>query len=729
MTTTSVKDRFRFAGVCALLCAATVVAYWPVTHAGFLVSYDDELYVTNNPHVLSGISPENLLWACTTFETGNWHPLTWVSHMLDCSLFGPRPQPPHLENLAFHLVNVVLLFCLLWAATGAGWKSAFVAALFALHPMHVESVAWISERKDVLSTMFWLLTTLCYVRYVKKREGGWYAASLACFVLGLMAKPMLVTLPFTLLVLDAWPLGRLDAPAKAAAAGRAAGRNTTPPGWRAWLPPLAEKAPFFALSAVSSIIAFVAQSNKRAVVAVSSLSPLERAANAIHSYGAYLEKLVAPVNLACFYPFPQRQPVLATLASLAVLVAISAVCLRERRRAPYLLAGWLWYLGTLVPVIGLVQVGVQAMADRYTYVPFIGPFVMIAWGISGALAQWRIPRPAIFAGATAAVFALAGVTHATAGYWKNSMTLFERAASVTRNNDVAYLNLGVALSSAGKTDSAIASFNRALAAKPGDAGVAYDAYNNLGIASARAGRTNEALSYYRRALRAAPDLPEAYFNLAAALAAAGNGLKAVENYRLGLQRDPGDFDARSNLGDLLARAAKPGEAIDEYKAALRLRPNSAATLCSLGRLLADAGHLDESIACFTKALVLRPDLTVAHINLGVAFAMKSDMNDALLHFREAIRQTPRSSEAHADCARALASMNDTAAALSQYEEAVRLDSLNVDARLNFGALLAGQGKTADAARQFGAVLAIDPGNTAAKRDLGLVTRSWGSQRR
>jgi tetratricopeptide (TPR) repeat protein len=712
-----------------MICAATVIAYWPVSHAAFLVSYDDELYVTRNPHVLSGVSPENLLWACTTFETGNWHPLTWVSHMLDCSLFGPRPQPPHLENLAFHLVNVVLLFCLLWAATGAGWKSAFVAALFALHPMHVESVAWISERKDVLSIMFWLLTTLCYVRYVKKRESGWYAASLACFVLGLMAKPMLVTLPFTLLVLDAWPLDRLDARTRAAEPVRAAGRNTPRPGWRAWLPLLAEKTPFFALSAVSSIVAFVAQSNKHAVVVVSSLSPLERATNAIHSYGAYLEKMVAPVNLACFYPFPQRPPVLAALASLAVLLAISALCLRERRRAPYLLAGWLWYLGTLVPVIGLVQVGVQAMADRYTYVPFIGPFVMIAWEIPGALAQWRIPRPAIFAGATAAVLSLAVVTHTTAGYWKNSMTLFERAASVTKNNDVAYLNLGVALSSAGKTDSAIESFNRSLAAKPGDAGVAYDAYNNLGIANARAGRTSEALSYYRRALQAAPDLPEAYFNLAAALAVAGNGLEAMENYRLGLQRDPGDFDAHSNLGDLLARAAKPGEAIDEYKAALRLRPNSAATLCSLGRLLADAGSLDEAIGCFTKALLLRPDLTVAHINLGVAFAMKGDMNDALNHFREAVRQSPKNAEAHSDCARALVATGDTGAAVAQYGEALRIDSLNVDARLNFGALLAGQGKTADAARQFGAVLAIDPGNTAAKRDLGLVTRSWGSQRR
>ncbi len=717
MNTSRVGPHFPFAAVCALLCIATAVPYWQTARASSLVSYDDELYVTANPHVLSGVTPRNLAWAFSTFETGNWHPLTWVSHMLDCTVFGPRPGAAHLVNLAFHIGNVILLFYLLWTATGSGWKSGFAAALFALHPLHVESVAWISERKDVLSTMLLLCTTLCYVQYARRRSRAWYGASAICFALGLMAKPMLVTLPFVLLVLDVWPLCRVPAITGGAAAQRAL--------WSAWRRLVLEKIPLFIMSIASCGVAYVAQSSKNAVVATASLSLVERTANAALSYGAYLWKIVLPVNLACFYPFPPRLPVTAVLVSLCVVIAISAVCLKTARRMPFLLAGWLWYLGTLVPVIGLVQVGLQSMADRYTYVPSIGIFIMIAWGAPEALAQWRYRRQALCAAAAAVVIVLMVLTHAQAGYWKDSVALFGHAAAVTRNNDVAYLNMGVALSAQGKTDAAIASFEQALAARPYDTGVRYDVFNNLGIALARKGKTNEALAYYRKALGVAPDLAEAHFNCAAALAGLKKDGEALDEYEEGLRRSPHDAGALANMGDILARKGRTAEAVDKYKDALRAAPASVPALCGLGRLAADQGKLDEAIDCFTRALRIRPDLAVAHINLGVALAMQGKIGDAEPHFREAVRLNPKSAEAHADLARAMAGTGNQAGALVEYARALRLDSLYLDAHLNYGNLLAVMGRSEDATRQFREALALEPGCTQAKNALEVLAKNHG----
>jgi|WetSurMetagenome_2_1015567.scaffolds.fasta_scaffold01238_7 protein O-mannosyl-transferase len=711
-----------------LICGLTFLVYWRVSVARFLVSYDDELYVTRNAHVLTGPTPENIGWAFTTFETGNWHPFTWISHMLDCRMFGPRPGSHHVVNLVLHILNVFLLFLLLWSATGAGWKSAFVAALFALHPMHVESVAWVSERKDVLSTVFWLLSMLCYVGYAKApgRGRAWYAGALASFALGLTAKPMLVTLPFALLVLDAWPLGRAAVAApEAGKKGKAGASNrngTLPPSRRVWAPLVVEKIPFFVLSLASCVVAVVAQSSKNAVVGVSSLSLPERIANAVNSYGVYLLKMIAPVNLACFYPFPTQLPALSIFVSLCALVAITAACLRMRRTMPFLLAGWLWYLGTLVPVIGLVQVGVQSMADRYTYVPYIGAFIMVAWGVPALLSRWRPARPVLFVFAAAVVATSAWLTHVQAGYWDDSVTLFGHAARVTKNNDVAYLNLGVAFSSRGKTDSAIACFNRALAARSGDPGTVYDAYNNIGIACFREHRTAEAFAAYERALAAAPNLAEAHFNLAATLAALGNDGGAIDHYRLGLRRSPGDFDAHNNLGDLLDKRGDAAGAADEYGAALRVRPAVVEVLYKLGRALARTGRLDESAACFAKALSLRPGLAPAHVDFGVALAMKGDARGAEREFREAVRLDPKSAEARADLGRALAALGDTAAALASYGEAVKLDSANADTRLNYGVLLASNGNLTAVAAQFRAVLKSDPKNGDVRRYLNLVER-------
>jgi protein O-mannosyl-transferase len=699
---------FRGTIICSLLCLAACVPYLQVKSHGFLVSYDDELYVTENPHVLGGLTQKNAAWAFSTFETGNWIPATWLSHMLDCSLFGLRPGAHHLVNLFFHIVNVLLLFLLLRAMTKRAWQSGLVAALFAVHPMHVESVAWISERKDVLSTMFWLGAVLCYLWYVKRRGVVRYLSVALCFVLGLLAKPMAVTLPFVLLLFDFWPLQRIGP----ALADKAAYKIL-----------LLEKVPLFALSFCFCIVAYVAQNSKNAVLTMTSLPLLERTANAVHSYGAYLWKMIAPVNLSCFYPLPATPHYTAVVASLFVCTALTVLALKAMRRMPYLFTGWFFYLGTLVPVIGFVQIGSQAMADRYTYVPFIGLFIIIAWAVPELLAGFRLQKHIMVSASLSVLLFFLMMSHAQAGYWKNSVTLFSHAAAVTANNDVAYLNLGVALAAQGRTDEAIASFNRALAAKPFDSGVQYDVYNNLGAALARQGKTDEAISYYQKALLLSPELAEAHFNLAAALAGRGNAAEAIRQYKEGLARNPEDFKAHENLAAVLARQEKTDEAIAEYRKALSLAPGSTATLLAVGRLCAEQRKVDDAIGYFTKATAAQPGSFLAHINLGVALAMKGNNDEAILQFKESIRINPRSAEAHTDLGRSLGSKGNITDAIAQFDTALALNPSFVDCRMDYGALLANAVRTHEAINQFEEVLRIQPGNTVARKNLALLRKN------
>jgi tetratricopeptide (TPR) repeat protein len=613
----------RLAAIAAALVLLTVAAYGGVLRSAF-VNYDDDVYVTGNAEVLRGLDGASIVWAATATHASNWHPVTWLSHMLDVELFGLDSGKHHATSLLLHAANVVLLFLLFVRMTGAVWRSALVAALFAVHPLHVESVAWIAERKDVLSTFLWLLTSAAWLRYLAAPAASRYVVVLAAFALGLMAKPMLVTLPFTLLLLDAWPLRRRER------------------GWRALL---VEKAPLFAMAALSCVATLVAQRRGGAVQALADFTFAERLANALTSYVAYLGRAAWPSSLAVFYPHGHEHLLAWSVAWAALLLAAgTAAALSRAKRAPYLAFGWLWYVGTLVPVIGLVQVGGQGMADRYTYVPLIGVFVAVAWGLAEAVGESAARRRVAVVAAIAAVGALALVTRAQVGTWRDSTALFERALSVTTGNWLAENNLGRALSDAGRVDDAIAHFERALRIAPDYVG----AHLNLGNALVSTGRVDEGIDRYRRALALRPDFAEARGNLGAALLARGEAGQAVAEYEQAVRASPGSLKLANGLGVALARAGRFEEAVAAYRRALQLDPQSSDALNNLGLALARMSRSDEAIATFREAIRLRPGNAEAHNNLGVALANARRIREALAEFEQAVRIQPAYREARAN---------------------------------------------------------------------------------
>ena len=477
---------------CLFLVVATLGTYGDLINHQF-INYDDDVYVTDNPPVQSGLTFSGLSWAFTTMHSGNWHPLTWLSHMLDCQLFGLNPGEHHLTNVVFHVANSLLLFLWFLYFTRSLGCSFLVAVLFALHPMHVQSVAWVAERKDVLSTFFWLLTMWAYVWYAERPRLTRYVLILVCFSLGLMAKPMLVTLPFVLLLLDYWPLGRLSL--KGSAAVEASSKS----GSRVANNRLVyEKLPLFVIAAFSSVVTVYAQKEAGAVWTFQTLPFANRIANAMVAYVSYLGKMFWPAHLAVFYPLSSHTlPIWQALAAGLVLVVLSLLALRLARRHPYLLVGWLWYLCTLLPVIGLVQVGEQAMADRYTYVPFIGLFIVLVWGMADLAARWHAPRFLLPVGAGVVLSALMICTWVQVRYWRDSITLYEHSLEVTRSNSLIHNNLGMALAAQGKMDQAEAHYAEALRLNPDNA----RAHNNLGMALAAQGKMDQAEAHYAEADR------------------------------------------------------------------------------------------------------------------------------------------------------------------------------------------------------------------------------------
>ncbi|MCL4501414.1 MAG: tetratricopeptide repeat protein [Deltaproteobacteria bacterium] len=492
--------------ICLALTGTALIPYVQVKDHAF-ITFDDDLYVTANPVVRAGFTWPGVKWAFTAMHSSNWHPLTWLSHMLDCHLFGLRPQGNHLMNIAWHLANTILLF-LFWSwVTRALWPSAMVAALFALHPLHVESVAWVAERKDVLSTFFWLGTMLAYAWYTFAPSWRRYLIVLLCLAAGLLAKPMLVTLPLVLLLLDYWPLGRMPIGPVWAAADETQPRPAAKIFWLL----VKEKLPLFALAGFSCLITMLAQRGSGAVMplAIRPLGP--RIANALVSYVDYLVKLFWPHPLIFFYPLAPVSWSLAAGAAL-VLLAVSGFVLYGARRWPYLIVGWLWYLGTLAPVIGLVQVGGQARADRYTYIPLIGLFVMIVWGVSEATAGWRHRRVFFSTGAALVLLACLWTTWVQTGFWRNSETLYNHALKVDRTNYMAYHHLGMALANEGKIDQAMSMYRITMALAPRYP----SAYNNLAVIYAEQGRYDEAVAFFKAAIRLTPNNISFYQNLALA---------------------------------------------------------------------------------------------------------------------------------------------------------------------------------------------------------------------
>lgn len=546
----------------AALFLATVAVYAQVQHFDF-VNYDDPEYVTSNSHVLQGLTPQSLTWSITSGDAANWFPLTRISHMMDVQLFGLDSGLHHLTNLLFHVSATLLLFAFLNRATQARWPSAFVALIFALHPLHVESVAWIAERKDVLSAFFWALALWSYVRYAQRPERGRYLLVLLSFCMGLLAKPMIVTLPFVLLLLDFWPLRRLPARGKRGARV------------------LWEKIPLFILSAAIAVVTYFVQRGSRAVKAF----PLElRIENAVISYGTYIVKMFWPSNLAVFYPYPHEIPVWELLVIGVALVCISVLVLRALRSHPYLAVGWFWYLGTLLPVIGIIQVGAQARADRYAYIPMIGLSIILAWGAVDVIQRWPRSKPAVAILATAACGCCAVLSFIQIQYWRTSESLFDHALEVTQGSYVAHHNFGLAIvDQPGRCAEAVAHYRAALQIQP----ESVETRSDLGTALAKKGHFEEAIAEYQTALRIAPDcaicqsnlrlaetqMAEALFQQGVALEKSGQAQEAISQFEAALRRAPDYAEAHNDLGVALARLGRTAEAIREFKEAVRIKPD------------------------------------------------------------------------------------------------------------------------------------------------------------
>lgn len=515
--------------VYAGLVLATIVAYQPVCNNGF-VNYDDDKYVTNNANIKNGLTSQSLLWAFTSQDASNWHPLTWISHILDFQLFGLSPLGHHLTSVLLHIINTLLLLYILQKITGAVWPSAFAACLFAVHPLHVESVAWIAERKDVLSTLFGLLTLVTYVRYVKQPSITRYTLTVVLFAFGLMAKPMLVTLPFVLLLLDYWPLKR---PINSKFS---------------ILNLLLEKVPLFILAAISSVITYTVQKSGGSVTGTDILPLSARISNAMVSYIGYTGKMIYPSGLAVLYPYPQESlPVWEVIAAAVLLVTITSGVIIGARRRRYLLTGWLWYLGTLVPVIGIVQTGHQATADRYAYLPSVGICIMVGWSAAELLGKKRMGRIILTISSVLILAALVICTRTQIGYWRDSVTLFERAIAVTKNN--------------------------------------YRMHHAIGYELISQGRLDEGISHYRRALEIVPTYAEVHYTLADALRQKGNINEAIEEYRLAVKYKNYDTDAHNDLGYALLSQGNFDEAKAQFSEALKINPNHSYALTGLAQVL------------------------------------------------------------------------------------------------------------------------------------------------
>ncbi|MGH7951274.1 MAG: tetratricopeptide repeat protein [Limisphaerales bacterium] len=541
------------AGICIVLAVVTLILYWPVKYHDF-VNYDDPGYILDNSHVTPGVTWPGIVWAFQSGYAANWHPLTWISHMLDCQFYGLNPAGHHLTNVLFHIANTLLLFLLLNQLTGALWRGAFVAAFFAWHPLHVESVAWAAERKDVLSAFFWMLTLMAYTRYAQSRskiegpESGVknpplnpplstlnYFLALFFFACGLMSKPMVVTLPFVLLLLDFWPLKRIEGFKLKVAGSENPNLQPSTFNFQPFICLIAEKIPFFLLAAIGSAITFFVQKNAGAFWSAASLPIHSRLANAVIAYVRYISKTFWPSNLALIYPYPKHWPIGLVIGAALFLTVWTALFIMWARRRPYLIVGWLWFLGTLFPTIGLVQVGIQSIADRYMYLPSIGLFILIVWGANDLLERW--PEKKYFsplAGGMALIGCLL-VASIQLTYWQNSLKLFSHTVAVTTDN--------------------------------------YPAYNCLGNVLEKMGRKNDAFYLYSESVRIEPDYPLGQFNLGMMLLEKGEPDKAFVHLNRAVQLMPKNPDMQYDLAVFLSKHGKPDEAIGHFKAALKDKPD------------------------------------------------------------------------------------------------------------------------------------------------------------
>jgi len=644
-SSTAIVSRWLILGVCVFLIAITWLVFGQTLSHEF-VNFDDHVYVYENPVITGGLTLPGIIWAFTHSHARNWHPLTTISHMLDCQLFGLNAGGHHFTNVFLHTIAVVLLFLVLRqmtggpSRTGSVWPSAFVAALFAIHPLHVESVAWISERKDVLSGVFFILTLGAYARYARRPSVARYIMMSILFACGLMSKPMLVTVPFVLLLLDHWPLGRgrgMEISGERSEVRRE--RSVVSGRWSVVRGLVVEKIPLLALSAASCLATLLGQ--RQAAGSIDQLPFAWRVNNAIVTCVAYIWQMLWPVKLAVFYPHPDNRLLLWQIfLALALLIAITVAVIASRQKRPYLMTGWLWYLGMLVPVIGLVQVGEQARADRYTYLPQVGLYLALTWTIVDLSASWRRRREILGVAAAVVITALTWRAWIQASYWKNSETLWTHTLAVTSDNDVAHNNLGFIFLRRGELDEAISHFQTALNIRADNPQTHYNlgsalVHNNLGNALVRKKLVDEAITHYEKAVELRPDYADGHYNLGSALLQEGRIDEAIAHWQKTVSLQPNDAEAHTTLGDALLRKGEIGQAIAHYEKALEIAPHSLLTLNNLAWALSTCP--DASLRNGARAIELaqKADQLAGGQNpifirtLAAAYAENGRFNDAI----------------------------------------------------------------------------------------------------
>jgi protein O-mannosyl-transferase len=740
-----------------VLAAVTIALYWPITHDAF-INFDDNAYVTDNSHVKAGLTWPGVVWAFKSGYAANWHPLTWISHMVDYQLFGLNPAGHHMMNILFHTANTVLLFILLTYMTRAIGRSAFVAALFAWHPLHVESVAWASERKDVLSAFFWMLTMLCYARFTRtepsphpnplpspprgaergqpsddvhsseddRQSSGpfsilnprfaFYGLALFFFALGLMSKPMVVTLPFVLLLLDFWPLRRWT--------------NGTDVALRRLV---LEKVPFFALSFLACIITYLVQRHGGAVVVNDPFSI--RASNAFWAYERYIAKTAWPADLSIVYPYVRHGLVLLGTGSALLLVICSIAFISLARRWPYLFAGWFWFLGTLVPVIGFVEIGPASMADRYTYIPDIGLFILVTWAVADFIKHkfvqvpfkndypardlWIILRSQPFVSAFVACTVLSAcfwLTNNQISYWRNSITLFTHAIQVTTDNAVANACVGQALDVANRDPEALKYCREAVRIDPQyPAGQFF-----LGQVLWKLGHPDEAFAHLNLAAQSAPDNSGFLYNLGKFLFEHGKTDEAIVRFSAALKDDPEFAEAHNALGKAFLQQGKLQSAAEELSQAAALDPGNAQFRYDLGTVLLNESELAQAIAQFSEAIRLQPDFVLAHENLAVALASQGKMADAIAEFATAAQLQPNDPEAHSNLGLAYLNDHQPAQAAAQFLEELRLAPDESKAHYRLAQALRDQNELAQAVKEYREALRLAPGLADAKKELDEI---------
>ncbi len=618
--------------IIVLLAVLTAALYWQVRNYDY-VHFDDPVYIKNNVHVKTGLSAENMRWSLTSGYAANWHPLTWMSYMAEVSLFGESPKVFHITNVLIHIVNTCLVFVLLRRMTGDLWPSTFVAALFAIHPLHVESVAWISERKDLLSTFFGLFTIWAYVCYVKTSESKWFRISLLAFVGSLMSKQMFVTLPFLLWVLDYWPLRRREGAADKTEMGETKEEATPAIPSREQL--VKEKLPFLALAVVASIIVFSVQDRGGAVGSLDEIPVKYRLLNAVLSYGIYLKQMAWPLELSVFYPHPGAAISLTQVALVgAAMVAVTLIAYWQRKQHSYLWVGWLWFVGTLVPVIGIVQIGAQQLADRYTYFPALGVFVAVAWGFQAAARQSPFLKRMVLVTSLLMLSVWSLQTYRQVGYWQNSFKLFQHAIKVTKNNTVAFTNLGLAYQEKNNDKQAEIYYRRAIEANANHP----TAYFNLGVVYQDREEYKKAEEAFREALERDPTNAQALAGLGAVLHRQGLRDDARNTLEKAVKANPDNVGALNNLGILLIELKQFDKAIEHLTRARQLDPYNETVLNSLGQALAQTGQVTKAMALFEKCLELDPDSLSARFNLGSAYQLAGELDVAANVFRDVLKR-------------------------------------------------------------------------------------------